>query len=120
MKLKNWLSSNFEMKDMGEAPYILGIKISRDRSSRLLSLSQESYINKVLERFNMKNCKPIDTPMAKNEILTKEMCSKSSEEIQRMERIPYANAVGSIVYAMLCKKLDICFTVGMVSRYWRN
>ena len=51
--IKSWLSSNFEMKDMGNAVYILGVKISRDRSRRLLSLSQETYINKVLERFNM-------------------------------------------------------------------
>ncbi len=49
-QIKNWLSSNFEMKDMGEAAYILGVKISRDRSRKLLSLSQESYIKQVLER----------------------------------------------------------------------
>ena len=48
-EIKGWLSSNFEMKDMGEAAYILGVKISRDRSKKLLSLSQEPYINKILE-----------------------------------------------------------------------
>jgi len=47
--VKGWLSSNFEMKDMGEAAYILGVKISRDYSNRLLSLSQEPYIHKILE-----------------------------------------------------------------------
>ena len=52
-ELKGWLSSNFEMKDMGEAAYILGVKISRDRLKKLLSLSQEPYINKILERFQM-------------------------------------------------------------------
>ena len=40
--VKSWLSSNFEMKDMGEAAYILGVKISRDRSKKSLSLSQET------------------------------------------------------------------------------
>ena len=48
-EIKGWLSSNFEMKDMGEATYILGVKISRDRSKKLLSVSQEPYINKILE-----------------------------------------------------------------------
>ena len=62
MDVKAWLSSSFEMKDMGEAAYILGVKISRDRSKRLLSLSQETYIKKVLERFGMQNCKSIDSP----------------------------------------------------------
>lgn len=46
--VKLWLSKNFSMKDMGEAAYILGIKIYRDRSKRLLGLSQSSYIDKIL------------------------------------------------------------------------
>ena len=72
--VKNWLSSNFEMKDMGNAVHILGVKISKDRSKRLFFLSQETYINKVLERFNMQNCKPIGNPIAKGETLSKRMC----------------------------------------------
>ena len=47
--IKAWLSSNFEMKDMGEVSYILGVKISRDRPRKVLSLSQETYIRKILE-----------------------------------------------------------------------
>ena len=54
--IKEWLSSNFEMKDMGETAYILGVKISRNRSKNLLSLSHESYIKKILERFQMHVC----------------------------------------------------------------
>ena len=47
---KKWLSLNFKMKDMDEANYVLGVKILKDRSKRLLSLSQETYIKKKLER----------------------------------------------------------------------
>ena len=65
----------------------------------------------------MKNCKPIDTPMAKNEILTKDMCPKTPKQIERMRNVPYANAVGSLIYAMFCTRPDICFAVRMVSRY---
>ena len=46
---KKWLSSNFEMKYMREASYVLGVKILRDRSKRLLGLSQEMYIKKMLQ-----------------------------------------------------------------------
>jgi hypothetical protein len=74
---KEWLSSNFEMKDMGEADYILGVKIFRDRSKKILDLSQQTYIKKVLERFQMSDCKPIDTPIAKNESLSQNMCPKT-------------------------------------------
>ena len=52
-EIKGWLSSNFEMKHMGEVTYILGVKILRDHSNKLLSLSQEPYINKILKRFQM-------------------------------------------------------------------
>jgi hypothetical protein len=70
---KGWLSSNFEMKDMGEADYILGVKIFKDRSKKLLGLSQQTYIKKILERFQMNDCKPIDNPIAKGEKLCLEM-----------------------------------------------
>ena len=46
---QRWLSSTFEMNDMGQADYVLGVKISRDHSKRLLSLSQETYIKRILE-----------------------------------------------------------------------
>ena len=52
---KDFLSMNFEMKDMGEASYVIGIEIFRDRSQGLLGLSQKGYIERVLERFNMNN-----------------------------------------------------------------
>ena len=55
-EVKQFLSKNFDMKDMGEASYVIVIKIHRERSRCILGLSQENYINKVLERFNMKNC----------------------------------------------------------------
>ncbi|KAL0416570.1 UNVERIFIED_CONTAM: hypothetical protein Slati_3488900 [Sesamum latifolium] len=53
--IKAWLSTQFSMKDMGEASYILGIKIYRDRSRRMLGLTQSSYIEKVLKRFRMEH-----------------------------------------------------------------
>ena len=48
---KKFLSENFEMKDMGEASYVIRIEIFRDRENDILGLSQTAYINKILERF---------------------------------------------------------------------
>jgi hypothetical protein len=64
-RTKNFLGSKFEIKDMGDATYILGIKISRDRTSRLLYLDQEKYIENILRRFKMDKCKPLNTPVSK-------------------------------------------------------
>ena len=50
-KVKQFLLKNFDMKDMGEASYVIGMKIQRERSRGILSLSQETYINKLLKRF---------------------------------------------------------------------
>ena len=61
--VKAWLFQNFEMKDLGEADYILGIKVKRDRSKRMLALSQEAYIDTVLARFNMQNSKKRSYPV---------------------------------------------------------
>ena len=63
---REWLSSQFEIKDMGEANDVLGVKIMRNRSKKLLCLSQRTYIEKGLERFRMSNAKPIDTPVEKD------------------------------------------------------
>uniref|UniRef100_A0A2N9IVG1 CCHC-type domain-containing protein n=1 Tax=Fagus sylvatica TaxID=28930 RepID=A0A2N9IVG1_FAGSY len=117
---KKWLSSTFEMKDMGEANFVLGVKITRDRSKKLLSLSQGTYIKKILERFHMHNSKPIDTPMEKGCTLSLDQCPKNDEKKNQMSKVPYASAIGSLMYAMLCTRPDICFAVGMVSRYQSN
>ena len=62
--VKSWLGKCFSMKDLGEAAYILGIKIYRDRSKRLIGLSQSAYIDKVLKRFSMQDSKRGYLPMS--------------------------------------------------------
>jgi hypothetical protein len=53
--VKSSLRKSFSMKDLGEAVYILGTKIYRDISKRLIGLSQDAYINKILNKFNMQD-----------------------------------------------------------------
>ena len=118
--VKSWLSKSFDMKDMGEADYILGVKIQRDRSKKILSLSQETYIKKILERFRMNSCKSMDTPIARGETLSLEMCPKTEKEKEDMSRVLYSSAIGSLMYAMMCTRPDICYAVGLVSRYQSN
>ncbi|KAK9008904.1 hypothetical protein V6N11_080381 [Hibiscus sabdariffa] len=71
--IKTWLSGCFSMKDLGEATYILGVKIYRERSRRLLGLSQSTYIDKVLKRFSMEESKRGFLPMRHGISLSKEM-----------------------------------------------
>ena len=62
--LKSKMAKVFDMKDMGEASYILGMRIQQDRSKKMLYLSQEEYIDKVLQRFNMTGGQGIDDTIA--------------------------------------------------------
>ncbi len=115
--IKTWLGSFFSMKDLGEATYILGVKIYRDRSRRLLGLSQSTYIDKVLKRFSMEESKRGFLPMRHGISLSKEMCPSTPQERERMSKIPYASAIGSIMYAMLCTRPDVSYALSMTSRY---
>jgi len=68
----------------------------------------------------MRDCKSIDTPVAKGENLSLETCPKTQSEKDAMKRVPYSSAIGSLMYAMLCTRPDICYAVGLVSRYQSN
>src|ERR1044072_5174210 len=119
-EVKQFLSKNFDMKDMREASYVIGIKIHRERSRGILGLSQETYINKVLERFNMKDCSPSVAPIVKGDKLNLSQCPKNDFEREHMNNIPYASAVGSLMYAQVCTRPDIAYAVGVLGRYQSN
>ena len=74
----------------------------------------------MLERYHIQDSKSMDTLVNKSLSLSRDMCPKTPEEKEKMSRVPYASAVGSLMYAMMCTHLDICYTVGLVSRYQSN
>ncbi|WVZ51175.1 hypothetical protein U9M48_002340 [Paspalum notatum var. saurae] len=115
--VKDSLRKSFSMKDLGEEAYILGIKIYRDWSKCLIGLSQSMYIDKVLKRFNMHDSKNGFLPMSPSTILTKTQCPSTTDEQKRMSEIPYASAIGSIMYAMICTRPDVSFALSVMSRY---
>ncbi|GJZ17424.1 retrovirus-related pol polyprotein from transposon TNT 1-94 [Tanacetum coccineum] len=90
-KLKAQLAREFEMKDLGPANKILGMQIHRDR--------------------------PISTSFPTNVKLSSKMSPSSEKERMKMSRVPYASAVGSLMFAMICTRPDIAHAVGVVSRY---
>ena len=95
---KSFLSKNFEMKDMGEASYVIGISISRKRSHGLLGLSQKAYIEKILERFNMNNFSAGVVPIQIGDKFSLIQCPKNDVECKQMESIPSAFVVASLMY----------------------
>ncbi|GKC21018.1 retrovirus-related pol polyprotein from transposon TNT 1-94 [Tanacetum coccineum] len=117
-KLKTQLKSEFEMKDLGEAKMILGMEIVRDRKLRKLCLTQKQYLRRVLKRFRFgKQTKRVSTPLASQFKISAAMSSKNDAERAYMEKVTYANVVGSLMYAMICTRPDISHDVGMVEGY---
>ncbi|GJR58956.1 retrotransposon protein, putative, ty1-copia subclass [Tanacetum coccineum] len=83
----------------GEAAYILGIKIYRDRSKRLIGLCKSAYIEKILKRYYMENSKRGTIPMQEKLKLSKSDGASTPAKKRCMSNVPYASAVGSIMYA---------------------
>nr|GEW91686.1 retrotransposon protein, putative, Ty1-copia subclass [Tanacetum cinerariifolium] len=104
----------------GKAAYIPEIKIYRDRSRRLISLCQSAYIEKILKRFCMENSKRGSIPMREKLKLSKSQDASTPAELKRMQNVPYASTVGSIMYAMRCTRLDVAFAQNVTSRFQHN
>ena len=116
-QLKKELSSKCEMKDLGPAKKILGMEIIRDRPNGALWLSQEEYLNKILISYDMQESKHVTTPLGAHF----KMSAATEEDLARdeefMKFVPYSNAVGSIMYAMIGTRPDLAYPVGIISRY---
>ena len=95
------------MKDLGAIKKILGMEIRRYRDARKLWLSQKGYVEKVLKRFNMNNAKPVSTPLANHFKLFIVQCPKTNSEKDDMSKVSYANAVGCLMYIMVCTRPDL-------------
>ena len=119
-KLKRELSKSFAMKDLGYAKQILGMKISHDRKNEKLWLSQEAYIEKILERFNISKAKIVGSPLAGHFKLISKQCPTSEKENEEMSKVPYSSVVGNLMHAMVCTRPDIAHAVRVVSRFLSN
>ncbi|KAK9076575.1 hypothetical protein SSX86_004909 [Deinandra increscens subsp. villosa] len=103
-------------KDIG----IIGMEIERNMTNRILKLSQGSYIRKVLKSYGMEGCKPVKTSFAAHFKLSSKDSPVTDDEFKEMEKVPYAQVVGSLMFLMVCTRLDISFGVSVVSRFLSN
>ena len=114
--IKNELESEFDMKDLGNAKRILGMDIIRNRKENKLWLTQKEYINKLLEKFQMKFSKSVTIPLSQQFKLSVDQSPKTEEQREEMLKIPYASIVGSIMYTMVCSRPDISHAISVISR----
>ena len=119
-KFKDQLRERFEISDLGELTWLLGLKIERDREARTITLSQAAYIDTILARFHMEDAKPAQTPMNSGSILSIDQCPSTHAECEDMKDVPYQKAIGSLMYAAVSTRPDIAFAVSTLSQFMRN
>ena len=114
--IKNMLSDRFDMKDLGEAQVCLGLEIARDRKQKKLWLTQKSYMEKILNRFGMGECKPVATPMEEPKSPDERIEVISDQDVDAID-VPYREAIGSLMYLMIGSRPDISYAVGKLARF---
>jgi hypothetical protein len=116
-ELKLTLTSKFEMEDLGEARFILGLEITRNRRARSISISQKAYIQAVLKKHITGQPHPQAIPME-----TSSHHVKATDEHQASVTAirAYQSAIGSLMFAMLCTRPDIAFAVSVLSKFANN
>ncbi|GJV80385.1 retrotransposon protein, putative, ty1-copia subclass [Tanacetum coccineum] len=118
--VKDYLGKCFAMKDLGETTFILGIKIYKDMSKRLIGLGQNAYMDKILKRYKMDNSKRGHIPMQERLDLNNTQGASTPKEVKHMQNVPYASAVGSIMYVVRCTRPDVAFAQNITSRFQQN
>nr|GEX34471.1 retrovirus-related Pol polyprotein from transposon TNT 1-94 [Tanacetum cinerariifolium] len=117
---KTLLKKEFDMKELGEAKKILGVEIVRDRSRKILRVSQFGCVSKILNNFIIENGKSVKMPLGGHFKLSLKDCPVRDCDVEMMSKAPYANAVGSLMYLMVCTRPNIAYVVSVVIRYLAN
>ena len=116
VQYKTKINACYALTDLGPVHWMLGIKITRDRAARTISLSQASYIDSILTRFAMANAKPYGSPMIPGLVYSTDHSPTSPDEAARMKKTPYCEAIGSLMYAAVTLPLNVSLDVGFDAR----
>ena len=111
-EVKQALSELFQMKDMGELHYFLGVKVIQKPELKEVWIGQEAYTKSVLERFGMDNSKPVNTPVNPRKKL-----KKAADDSPRVDQVNYQCAVGHLLYLSTKTRPDIAYAVSDVARF---
>jgi hypothetical protein len=123
-RIKRQFTEHYEMKDLGELNYYLGMKVTRSREH--IKLDQSGYIREILEKYSyllrgFKEGKTFNTPMERDLKLRKsEVRTMSKDQQAYVARFPYQNIVGALLYLAINTRPDISYAVGVLARFNTN
>ena len=111
-EVKHKLSTQFEIKDLGDLHYILGVSVIQNSSEKSVWIGQPAYTSTVIEKFGLTNAKPVDTPTAAGSKLT-----TATDDDELIDTSLYQSAVGSLQYLSTMTRPDISFAVSNVAKF---
>ena len=112
---KKLLGQRFDMVDQGKLQYILGISIHRERAAKTLEIKQSKYLESVLKKFDMENCKSVSAPLEPGRKFVKLQENETPFDVPR-----YQMAIGCLTYAATATQPDIPAAVGVLSQFMSN
>lgn len=113
-KVKAVLKKHFKMKDLFYIKQFLGMNISQNLKEKKIVITQSMYLKNVLDKFDMQNCKPASTPMDIN--FRHDLLKRDKSENSKIEH-KCRKLIGSLMYAMVCSRPDLCISISILSRY---
>ena len=117
---KSKLNDKFPLTDLGDISWLLGIKVTHNQAAHTISLSQSSYIDTILSCFSLCDAKSYPTPMVPSASYSKHNTPSSPSDVARMCKVPYREAIRSLMYAAVATRPDIAFSVSVLSRFLEN
>ena len=118
-EMKAAFFQKYSIKFLGEADWLLNMRITRDRKNRLLWLDQQAYVDNMLEEFNLDQCRNVTHPGSQEE-LTKAGCPTTTDDIESMKMIPYRRVIGLLTYLANTSRPDIAHAVNNAAQFSQN
>ena len=113
------LGSSYEIKDLEEAKFILRIWIDKNTDGDII-LSQQAYCEHLLNHFNMTSCSSTMTPLSPSIVLSSENCPTTLDKENEMKKIPFHEALGSLIWLQVATRPDLIFSVNMLACFAHN
>jgi len=117
---KDEIGKVWDIKDVGETEYFLGMRVQQDLKSGTIRLTQRPYWEHVLARFHMDKITPRNTPLPIGIILDTNMSPKTDSEKKEMDDKPYRSILGSVMWGQLATRPDLSFSISLLARFQAN
>lgn len=117
LELENAVSAKYGISGAGPLTWTLGIGFVRDLEQNTVVLSQQRYIEALARRFGLEDAYPVATPFVPGTVLTTAMAPQDAAEREDMERVPYRELVGALLYVMVATRTDIAFALSVLCKF---